>query len=631
METRRHDMGVPGHETFVGLPHRLERLASEKVPFDAFLRDLLELETDYLAALYGAAWVQGQAAGEVALLSEIAEAVGPPAVQVWRVPLRNLAAKVLADGAYEVQAIGEPADRLLSGSRYVAVGIPVAGHAAPLAVLTLVVRETDALWSGRPAAGAQVIAGYGALFVANRAGGAFKTRYEDLSRAWDLAAAALAFDEPATIAQVLANKARALFNVKRVTVGLNRRGKVAVAAISEQDVFDKRSALVRSLRSAQEEALVEAQPVALVSPTDGSPPDHGFPAHLALIEKDPPGAGVFTVPLRASESVVALWTFETDPDKPLTEDQRTLIQIASGQLGPVLALANKATRNLWQRFLDASRAAVVWLLGELHPGRRAAVVLIAAAVLFLAFFRITLRVGGRCVLEPSVRRTYCAPFDSVLMETHVVPGDTVAAGDPLVDLDREEIDLALREARSELVRTEKEIDIYLTQEKRADFGVSSAKREGLLARIALLEKRLREATIRAESEGIVLSGDLRQLIGSPVKTGDALLEVAPLERMTLLVELDEGDAAFVKPDQRIAFTTKARPDLRVETTVLKLRPGSEVRQNRNVFVVEADVENGGDRWLRPGMEGVAKIDAGRGVVAWVWSRRLVNWIRMRLW
>jgi hypothetical protein len=31
------------------------------------------------------------------------------------------------------------------------------------------------------------------------------------------------------------------------------------------------------------------------------------------------------------------------------------------------------------------------------------------------------------------------------------------------------------------------------------------------------------------------------------------------------------------------------------------------------------------------MEGVAKIDLGRRSYAWIWTRRIVNWVRMKLW
>jgi hypothetical protein len=35
--------------------------------------------------------------------------------------------------------------------------------------------------------------------------------------------------------------------------------------------------------------------------------------------------------------------------------------------------------------------------------------------------------------------------------------------------------------------------------------------------------------------------------------------------------------------------------------------------------------------MAPGMKGVAKIHVGRRSYAWLWTRDLVNWVRMRLW
>jgi len=37
------------------------------------------------------------------------------------------------------------------------------------------------------------------------------------------------------------------------------------------------------------------------------------------------------------------------------------------------------------------------------------------------------------------------------------------------------------------------------------------------------------------------------------------------------------------------------------------------------------------QWLRPGMKGVGKIDVGRRSYLAIWSRDIVNWVRMKLW
>jgi len=65
--------------------------------------------------------------------------------------------------------------------------------------------------------------------------------------------------------------------------------------------------------------------------------------------------------------------------------------------------------------------------------------------------------------------------------------------------------------------------------------------------------------------------------------------------------------------------------------VQKVTPVSMARDGRNVFRVEAQLETGSDPRLRPGMEGVAKVTVENRRLAWIWSREIVNWVRLKLW
>ena len=35
--------------------------------------------------------------------------------------------------------------------------------------------------------------------------------------------------------------------------------------------------------------------------------------------------------------------------------------------------------------------------------------------------------------------------------------------------------------------------------------------------------------------------------------------------------------------------------------------------------------------LRPGMEGIAKIDVGRRRLLWIWTHEMLDWLRLSLW
>jgi len=59
-------------------------------------------------------------------------------------------------------------------------------------------------------------------------------------------------------------------------------------------------------------------------------------------------------------------------------------------------------------------------------------------------------------------------------------------------------------------------------------------------------------------------------------------------------------------------------------------PVSVAEDGRNYFRAEADLLEGADR-LRPGMEGVGKVAVGERSLLWIWTRRFVDWLRLKSW
>jgi hypothetical protein len=53
-------------------------------------------------------------------------------------------------------------------------------------------------------------------------------------------------------------------------------------------------------------------------------------------------------------------------------------------------------------------------------------------------------------------------------------------------------------------------------------------------------------------------------------------------------------------------------------------------EGRNSFRVEARLSQLGQQ-LRPGMEGVAKIETGQRLLVWIWTRSVIEWLRVAAW
>jgi len=524
---------------------------------------------------------------------------------------------------------------MLQGRPYWGVSLPVpVGQVVGAAVtLVLVGSEQQVLDFARVVA--ESVASQGLLYGTLQAGQSIKERYDELCRAWDLVGSVNAgYPDPDHMALALVNKAKSFLGVQRASLGFVTRGKVKLAAVSEQDYIDRRTNLSRALVAAMKEAEEAERPILFPPEPDPAAPEgaeiaDSLPAHATLADMAEDHF-IATYPLRAQEKAGAVVVFERQDRQPFTESERRLQNLVCEQLGPPLSLARQNARGPLARSRDAAGAGLEALLGKGHVAAKLTVLILAGLVALGILGRWPLKVKGMAQLAPATRRAYAAPFDrAVLTEAMVLPGQIVKAGDPLFRFDDEELQLTLREARAKLNATQKRMDVAFSEQKVAEYKIAKAMCEELGAQIDLVERRVRQAMVRASFDGVVITGDLRQDIGKPFQMGQPLLEVAPLDELLLLVEVDQDDIAHIAVGQAGTFATKARPDVTLSYTVDKIRPVPEVRDQSGFFIVEARVKNT-EGWLRPGMEAAASIRVGEGNITWVFFRKLVNWVRFKL-
>ena len=125
-------------------------------------------------------------------------------------------------------------------------------------------------------------------------------------------------------------------------------------------------------------------------------------------------------------------------------------------------------------------------------------------------------------------------------------------------------------------------------------------------------------------------GDLTQLLGSPVEQGKVLFEVAPLDAYRVILNVDERDIADVHRGQRGELALSGMPYERLPFTVRNVTPISSAQDGRNFFRVEAQLEGPSAR-LRPGMEGVGKVEIGERKLLWIWTHSFVEWLQLAAW
>jgi hypothetical protein len=104
-----------------------------------------------------------------------------------------------------------------------------------------------------------------------------------------------------------------------------------------------------------------------------------------------------------------------------------------------------------------------------------------------------------------------------------------------------------------------------------------------------------------------------------------------LDSYRVILEVDERDVGAVRLEQAGLLALTGMPEDLLEIRVEKITPISTAEDGRNFFRVEASLVGAPPALLRPGMEGVGKIDAGERRLIWIWTHKIVYWVRMFFW
>jgi multidrug resistance efflux pump len=250
--------------------------------------------------------------------------------------------------------------------------------------------------------------------------------------------------------------------------------------------------------------------------------------------------------------------------------------------------------------------------------------------LFLVFAEGDFRVSAKTVVEGAVQRAAVAPFEGFIAEAPVRAGDTVRAGQLLVRLEDRDLRLERVKLVAERDQQLRKYHDALAKHDRPAAGILMAQAGQSAAQIALVDEKIARTRVTAPSDGVVVSGDLSQLLGSPVEQGKLLFEIAPLDAYRIILKVDDRDIAFVVNGQhgRLVLSGLGGDPLRFQ--VSKVTPVSTPQEGHNYFRVEAQLESP-RIGVRPGMEGVGKIIVDHRKLAWIWTRGLIDWMRITFW
>jgi multidrug efflux pump subunit AcrA (membrane-fusion protein) len=239
-------------------------------------------------------------------------------------------------------------------------------------------------------------------------------------------------------------------------------------------------------------------------------------------------------------------------------------------------------------------------------------------------------VSADAAVEGEVQRAISAPIAGFVKEAPRRAGDTVRKGEIIGRFDDRELRLERVKLLGQQGQYGKQYREAMATHNRPQAAIVTAQLEQVEAQLALVDEQLVRVEMVAPFDGVILSGDLSQRLGAPVERGQVLFEVAPLDNFRIALQVDEHDFAEVLLGQRGELAVASMPHQRFAFTVTKITAVNNAKDGRNRFRVEARLDAPPER-LRPGMEGVGKIEIDQRRLVWIWTHGLVDRIRLWLW
>lgn len=397
------------------------------------------------------------------------------------------------------------------------------------------------------------------------------------------------------------------------------------------------AALLRASRQVPEPLdVLDVQDV----PPDLPPAPTAAPRHAA---RAPHRLSAASVPLVVAGQLLGVLSVQRQRGPAISGAELQQLEHLACLSAPLLRLMQRNERSTAQRARDAFGEA--WARASRQRQQQWQLLAAGAGVagLLVLLLPWPSQVGGPARLEGAVQRVLSAPADGFVQLVHARAGDSVRAGQPLLDLADQDLQLERQRWQSQLAQ---HLDALASAQARADrtqLVLQQSRADEAQAQLALTEEKLQRSRLVAPFDALVVQGDWSQQLGVPVKEGAELLTLAPLGRFRVMVEIDERDIGALHAHRAAAaaggspsgsLMLSALPWNPLALRVTRISPVAKAVAGRNVFEVEAELLPGRSdamAALKPGLQGTAQLQAGDASPLWHVLRRALGAARVAWW
>lgn len=336
-------------------------------------------------------------------------------------------------------------------------------------------------------------------------------------------------------------------------------------------------------------------------------------------------------PMHYRGNVSAVLVIQQDDNAdPISDDLIKMLQANADFVEPILRQWQQSEQNLITHGYRTSSNFLEKLVGKGYLAYKALGLIVVLCVLAVTLIPVEKVVNAPLYLEGEQRYTITTPQQGYITEVLVRPGDVVKANQTLAKLEDKDLKMETAELASQLEQSEGQFRQAMAAMDAAASGMAVNQRQQVQSKLDLVNEKIARTNIKSPIEGVVVSGDWQQRIGTPVEVGSELFQVADIASYRVIMHVPDKDMDELVVGQIGKMRLTSLPKQTYEFTITRLTAVAEVKDGENGFAVEAKL-NSTPSQINPGMQGIGKVIVGETNLIKSWTKSLIDWIRLKIW
>ena len=433
------------------------------------------------------------------------------------------------------------------------------------------------------------------------------------------------------VLQTIVNAPQAVIPYERAAIGLEHQGKYKLSAVTGVIQLDASAPEIAPLNDILRWAMLSEEIVNIHQ--RGDEIDHPREETRAKFQKYFQETGMrafYAIPLTDDTGRVGILGMESsDPDFP-SPAHVEILQVLTGQATVALRNAQMYKEVPFISVLEPVLERKRKFMAMEKRRRTAILVLVVAAIFFLAAFPLPLRVDGDAVVAPVQRARVQPEVEGVVSKVNVREGEPVRQGQVLAEMQDWDYRSALAQAEAKYQTAQLQMNRALATNDGSEAGIQHAQTEYWKSQVERARQLLDKTLLRSPIDGIVATAHIEDMAGRRLQYGDTFADVVDTSRAVVDVAIDDTDASLLRAGARGAVKLNSYPTRTFRGSVAVVSPEGTVQGESRVFFARVAIANP-DGVIRAGMEGRGKVSAGWYPAGYVLFRHVGIWLYSRLW